>query len=165
MFTILAVGEDFNLMKTRAEVLRKTGSNVLCCTGGAALKFMAEWEFDLIILCHSVQHADAVQITDAAHGPGSKTKVLQLVSHRLWKQQRAGIKVDAITFVEPDCLVRSVTELLNRRIKHLPVEMPRTAQMKLQPVRKRPQSCPADIAARRTLIAHPESHRTGWRRL
>ena len=75
MMTILTIGEDSLLLKTRAEVLSKSGSNVVCSNSASALKFIEEWEFDLVVLCHSVGRAEAMQITDAAHHQGSKTLV------------------------------------------------------------------------------------------
>jgi len=151
--TILSVGEDFDLLKTRAEVLRRTGANVLCSTGATALKFIAEWEFDLIVLCHSVRQRDALPITEAAHAHGSKTLVLSLVSDTSQEQQYAGVNYDAKAFVEPDCLIRSVSELLNRQPRYGPAQIFADRQSKSNPRRKRPESCPADIAARKALIA------------
>jgi DNA-binding response OmpR family regulator len=152
MVTILSVGEDFDLLKTRAQVLRKTGANVLCSSAASALKFIAEWEFDLIVLCHSVCRRDALPITESAHARGSKTLVLLLVSEAAGEQQDAGIDYDAKTFVEPDCLIRSISELLNRQTRYSPAKMFADGQSKSSPRRKRPESCPSDIAARRALL-------------
>jgi DNA-binding response OmpR family regulator len=153
VLTILSVGEDFDLLRTRAEVLRKPGANVLCSTGAAALKFIAEWDFDLIILCHSVRRWDAIRITEAAHRRGSKALVSLLVSDPVEEQEFDGISFDAKTFVEPACLIRSTAELLNRQAPHDPVEMPRDGKIKLHLGRKMPTNYPADIAARRALKA------------
>lgn len=156
MVTILSVGEDFDLLKTRAEVLRRTGANVLCSPGATALKYIAEWEFDLIVLCHSVRQRDALPITEAAHAHGSKTLVLSLVSdtsETSQEQQYAGVNCDAKAFVEPDCLIRSVSELLNRQTRYGSAQILADRQSKSNPRRKRPESCPADIAARKALIA------------
>lgn len=153
MVTILSVGEDFDLLKTRAEVLRRTGANVLCSTGATALKFIAEWEFDLIVLCHSVRQRDALPITEAAHAHGSKTLVLSLVSETSQEQRYAGVNCDAKAFVEPDCLIRSVSELLNRQTRYGSAQIFADRQSKSNPRRKRPEGCPADIAARKALIA------------
>ena len=164
MVTILSVGEDFDLLKTRAEVLRRTGANVVCSTGAAALKFIAEWEFDLIVLCHSVQQRDALPITEAAHANGSKTLVLSLVSETAGmsqEQQYAGVNCDAKAFVEPDCLIRSVSELLNRQTRYGPAQIFADRQSKSHPRRKRPESCPADIAARKALLVRFEHLRAG----
>jgi CheY-like chemotaxis protein len=151
MVTILSVGEDFDLLKTCAEVLRGTGANVVCSSGTTALKFIAEWEFDLIVLCHSVCRSDALPITESAHARGSKTLVLSLVSETAEEQQDAGVDYDAKAFGEPDCLIRSISELLNRQ-KFGPAKTFADGQSRSNQRRKRPESCPADIAARRALL-------------
>jgi CheY-like chemotaxis protein len=164
LLTILAVGEDIHLLRTRADVLRKTGANVLCSSGGAALKFIAEWEFDLIVLGHSVRHHDAKQITDAAHRPGSKTLVLLLISDRAREHKYDGIHFDGRSFVEPDCLIRSVSELLGRYEDRRLTGMPRRKTIissSSSSARKKPASFPADIAARRALLEQFENRRAG----
>lgn len=161
MLTILAVGEDFDLLKTRADVLRKTGANVLCSSEAAALKFITEWEFDLVVLGHSVRKEVAQRITDAAHRQGSKTLVLLLVSDRVREQQYDGITLDGRSFVESDCLIRSAVDLLGRQGRRSAAEMPSERRSVSPPARKRPASYPADIANRRALIEHFEKNRAG----
>jgi PleD family two-component response regulator len=166
LLTILAVGEDNGLLKTRAEVLRKTGANVLCSSGTAAFKYITEWEFDLIVLCHSVPQQDAERISEAAHRKGSKTLVLLLVSDRVHEQDYDGIGLDGRSFVEPDCLIRSASELLARQTRRRPVEMPQvrkapspSARKVTSPLARKKPSCPADIAARRVLSGSFENRR------
>lgn len=161
MLTILAVGEDADLLKTRADVLRKTGANVLCCSGAAALKFITEWEFDLVVLGHSVRKEDAQRITDAAHRQGSKTLVMLLISDRDREQQYDGINLDGRSFVESACLIRSAVDLLDRQGRsRLAKTTPE--KLKIAPLpRKKPASYPADIANRRALIEHFEKNRAG----
>jgi CheY-like chemotaxis protein len=171
MLTILAVGEDPNLLRTRAEVLRMTGANVLCSSGAAALKYITEWEFDLIVLGHSVPQQDAERISEAAHRKGSKTLVMLLVSDRVHEQEYDGLSLDGRSFVEPDCLVRSAAELLARQAKRRPVQMPQiqirhTAIPSVRKIasplaRKKPESYPADIAARRAFSGSFEDRRAG----
>lgn len=159
MLTILAVGEDFDLLKTRAEVLRRTGANVLCSSGAAAIKYISEWEFDLVVLGHSLRQHDAERITDAAHRSGSKTQVLLLVSGREQEHEFDQIDLDGRSFVEPDCLIRSATELLARQGKHHSTEKPPEKQNISLVTRKKPASYPADTAARRALTAQFENRR------
>jgi DNA-binding NtrC family response regulator len=170
LLTILAVGEDTGLLKTRAEVLRKTGANVLCSSGAAALKYITEWEFDLIVLGHSVSQMNAERISEAAHRKGSKTLVMLLVSDRVGEQEYDGISLDGRSFVEPDCLIRSASDLLARKTTRVPVEMSSVSRIKFplagrKPanllVRKKPESYPADIAARRALLEPIEHRKAG----
>jgi CheY-like chemotaxis protein len=161
MHTILSVGEDFDLLRTRADVLRRTGANVLCASGGSALKFIGEWEFDLIVLCHTVRQSDARRITEAAHSLGGKTLVLLVVTDRTQELEYSGIRLDARTFVEPDCLIRSATDLLTRNTRSDLAQASRDEQMKVELGRKKPESCPADISVRRAMIAQYQSRRVG----
>lgn len=169
LLTILAVGEDFELLKTRAEVLRKTGANVLCSCGAAALKFMTEWEFDLVVLGHSVRPLDAKRITEAAHRPGSKTQVLLLVPEGVREREFDVVHADARSLVTPDALVQNASALLARKQRprsapHIPLAartLPVRRTDSQSPPRKKPESFPADIAARRALIAHYENRKAG----
>jgi CheY-like chemotaxis protein len=160
MLTILAVGDDFDLLMTRAEILRQTGANVLCSSGVAALKFIAEWEFDLVVLGHSVRQQDAERISEAAHRQGSKTLVLLLVSDRMREREYDGIRLDARSFPDPDCLIRSAVELLERQVS-APSDMNPKSQKSSSPPRKRPASYPADISIRRTLVEQYEGRKAG----
>lgn len=161
MLTILAVGEDFDLLRTRAEVLRKTGANVLCSTGAAALKFIAEWEFDLVVLGHSVQQKDAERISEAAHQRGSKTLVLLLVSDRMQEHEYDGINLDAKSFADPDCLIRSATSLLELQQSRRQSEAARIAALTKPVLKKKPASYPADISVRRALMKQFENSKAG----
>jgi DNA-binding response OmpR family regulator len=164
LLTILAIGEDVDLLGTRANVLRKTGANVLCSSGAAALKYIAEWEFDLVVLCHSMRQRDVERITEAAHHQGSKTLVLLMVSDRMREPEFAGVDLDARSFVEPDCLIRSAIELLGRHNGHPPS---RIMEEKLNVTtfssfsRKKPANYPAEMRARKALVAILENRRTG----
>jgi hypothetical protein len=168
LLTILAVGEDFELLKTRAEVLRKTGANVLCSCGAAAMKFMSEWEFDLVVIGHSVRPLYAQRITELAHRKGSKTQVLLLMPEGGRDHELDGVHADARSPIAPGTMVQSASALLARhqrpRSTHpapatwtLPVR--RNAAQ--PPARKKPESFPADITARRALIAHYENRKAG----
>ena len=161
LLTILAVGEDADLLRTRAAVLQKTGANVLCSSGASALKFIAEWEFDLVVLGHSVRPQDAKQITEAVHQQGSKTLVLLLVSDETQEQTYEGIALDGRSFVDPACLIRSASQLLGRQQSpHLPgkeLKMPSGFSM----AKKKPASVPADISARRAQMTRFENRKAG----
>lgn len=161
MLTILAVGEDFDLLRTRAEVLRKTGANVLCSSGATALKFIAEWEFDLVVLGHSVRQQDAERISEAAHRQGSKTLVLLLVSDRMREHEYDGINLDARSFVEPNCLIRSAVELLEQQQARHPQGAGLMTQSNSSLAKKKPASYPADISVRRALIQEFENRKAG----
>lgn len=161
MLTILAVGEDFDLLKTRAEILSKTGANVLCSSGAAALKFLAEWEFDLVVLDHTVRQQDARQITDAAHRQGSKTLVMMLLAEETEMHPFDGIPLDGRSFADPACLIRSASQLLERRQSRHPSEPALKMPVNFSPAKKKPASYPADISVRRAQSSKFVNHRTG----
>jgi DNA-binding NtrC family response regulator len=161
LLTILAVGEDTGLLKTRAEVLRKTGANVLCCSGAAALKYITEWEFDLIVLGHTVRQQDADKISEAAHRNGAKTLVLLLIGDKVREGEYKSVNIDAKSFAEPGCLVRSATELLARRVERRPLPVPSVKPIASHLLGKKPASQPAEIAARQSLKASFERRRAG----
>jgi hypothetical protein len=125
------------------------------------VKFIAEWEFDLVVLGHSVRQQDAKRITESAHCQGSKTRVLLLVSDRIREHEFDGIGFDGRSFVEPDCLIRNVSELLDRHEERRPMGMHLKKPTLTPLTRKKPASYPADIAARRALIAQLENRRAG----
>lgn len=161
MLTVLAVGEDFDLLRTRADVLRQTGANVLCSTGAAALKFIAEWEFDLVVLGHLVRQPDAERISEAAHRYGSKTLVLLLVADPIREHEYDGINFDARSFVDPACLIRSATALLELQQRRHRSKMASRATSNAPVGKKKPASYPADIALRRALIKQFENSKAG----
>jgi DNA-binding NtrC family response regulator len=151
MLTLLAVGEDFDLLKTRAEVLRRTGANVVCCDAASALKLIDEWEFDLVVLCHSVGQLGALHITESAHLRSSKTLVLRLIANETLAQAFNEKIYDAVSDVEPSRLLQMSADLLTRP--------PRPkGQTSARTQKKKPANYPADIAARQMLIEH---RRTG----
>jgi hypothetical protein len=154
MLTILSVGEDLSLLRTRAELLRKTGANVLSSTGLAADRFIAEWEFDAIVLCHSVRDEDARRIAKAARGRSVLTRILLLSPDRPPAVETADAVLNAA--FDPGGLLRSVTQLLNAR-KSGPVDRP----AQFDPGKKRPSSYPADIRAREAIVARFERRRAG----
>ena len=161
MLTILAVGEDFDLLKTRAEILRRTGANVLCSSGAAAMKFIDEWEFDVIVLGHSVGEQDAIRITEATHWPGSKTLVLLLVAGETQEPAFEGLNVDSRSFVEPACLLRSVAQLLERQQGPRPSEAVFKRPTNSPLFKKKPASLPADITLRQRQITQLQGRRAG----
>lgn len=112
MLTILSVGEDSHLLRTRAEVLRRTGADVLSSTGAAADRFILQWEFDVIVLCHSMQERDVKRIAQAAQARSAKTRILLISPDGFSTVEIANIVRVAATF-DPGGLLRSVSELLN----------------------------------------------------
>ena len=65
MPTILLVGKNDLLLKTRAAVLRTTGAATFCSKAASALAVQQLQRCDLIVLCHTVPEADRVSLASA----------------------------------------------------------------------------------------------------
>lgn len=83
------------------------------------MRLLAEKEFDLVVLGHSVRQHDAEQMSEAAHRRGAKTLILLLVSDIRDGREYDGIHPDAISFADPNCMIRAV-ELLEQQRGRLP---------------------------------------------
>jgi hypothetical protein len=116
---ILCIGEDEQLLETRALLLRSTGAEVWCSTSGQILKFVEQKTFgqkvfDLIVLCHTVKKDVAFQITESAHHNLPPSRVLQLEPISAESKDRTGVAFDAVVVVEPASLLRAATQLLSQ---------------------------------------------------
>jgi hypothetical protein len=111
MRSILAVGSDEGLLRTRVAVLQRTKASVTHANPETALKLLATTPFDLVVLCHSVSLADTVRIAEAAHR-WADVYALQLVSGALWSPSYDGVPVDGLCESEPSRLVERVMKLL-----------------------------------------------------
>ncbi len=111
--TILAVGQDSGLLSTRAEVLRRTGADVVESGSAAAIELLETTRFDAVVLCHSVSAQEAEAIGRAAHQPEYSVPVIQVIpiSSRN-RSSRPGV-ADAISEADPAMLVNHVIQLLN----------------------------------------------------
>jgi response regulator RpfG family c-di-GMP phosphodiesterase len=114
MATVLLVGEDEMLLKTRAAVLGKIGVEIICSNTACALAVQAAHECELVVLCHSVREGDCAAITEALHERWPKTRVLLIIPQREWGSVQARAVVDSITSSEPERLIGRTAELLRR---------------------------------------------------
>jgi DNA-binding response OmpR family regulator len=112
---ILLVGEDMQLLDTRAAVLRNTGAEVECLRSAQVPESAGLQAFDLIILCHTLGEPEARTIADAAERLNHPPFILLLNSLSGPRQERSGIRFDAIAEAAPEVLVRTANELLSRR--------------------------------------------------
>jgi hypothetical protein len=114
MLKIVLVGQDIRLLETRAEVLRKTGADVVYCVGCQALNIVASEMPNLLVLCHSIVPEEAEAIADRVRTHYPKTRVLLVLSPMTaegpYPYQDA--KFDAKSLAEPAQLVERATELL-----------------------------------------------------
>jgi DNA-binding response OmpR family regulator len=54
MLTILAVGQDTDLLNTRTAVLRLCNADVISASAFSALEILRDQRLDLVVLCHSL---------------------------------------------------------------------------------------------------------------
>jgi hypothetical protein len=125
---IVLAGQDVRLLETRAEVLKRAGSDVVCCAGSQALNIVATEMPDLLVLCHSMLHEEAEAIADGVHACCPKTRVLLVVSQVVADRPYQDAKFDATSLPEPKRLVACAIELLQGLPFHHLREMPHDRQ-------------------------------------
>jgi hypothetical protein len=118
MFSILCIGEDVELLKSRTDLLRTTGSEVQCSRSAESLAALERRKFDLVVVCHSVRCGQAEQIYEAAHRNHGTTVVLRLMPFWVGDQSDFKSTFDAVANVEPAALVRTADALLHRQANH-----------------------------------------------
>lgn len=114
--TILCLGEDPDLLGTRAMLLERLGAEVKQATSIAqALEQVAGEDFDLIILCHSLKQSDAVALCDAIRERKPPPFILKITKSFGFEEERAQLLCDAIVDAHPATLTDCARELLLRR--------------------------------------------------
>jgi DNA-binding response OmpR family regulator len=114
MPTILLVGADEMLLKTRAAVLSRTDSEVVTTDAQSALAIQEARKCELVVLCHSMDPEICAKLAELIRARWPHTRILQVISDRVWGGGQASAAVDAITFPDPDVLLGKTTELLQR---------------------------------------------------
>ena len=114
---IVLAGQDIRLLETRAEVLRRTGANVVYCTGSTTLSVVAAEKPDLLVLCHTLAHEEAEAIAERVYACYPGTRVLLVVSQVIADRPYKDSKFDATSLPDPVRLVAQAAELL-RELPH-----------------------------------------------
>lgn len=114
MKKILAVGEDSALLASRAALLSRTDATVTCCN---SMEFSTQFqneEFDLVILCYSLENSIRQAITSGVHLRWPKARLLLVTAEtELDPVSCAQCHVDAVTAsLQPAQFVRTATSLL-----------------------------------------------------
>jgi DNA-binding response OmpR family regulator len=110
MEKILLVGEDFQLLSTRAAILSKLSDKVTCCNSSEFLEHIKDRDFALVVLCHSVRAEVGCEVVKETRRRWPKARVLQVA---LGNDQSLACVVDAVTTTEPKKLWEHVSKLLN----------------------------------------------------
>jgi CheY-like chemotaxis protein len=114
--TILCLGEDPDLLGTRAMLLERLGAEVKRATSIAeALEQVASENFDLIVLCHSLKQSDAVAICDVIRERKPPPFIVKITNSFGFEEERAQILCDAIVDAHPGTLTECAKELLLRK--------------------------------------------------
>lgn len=115
--SILCVGEDPELLKTRAAVLRSAGAAVEWSLSRNALETLRQRCFDAIVVCHTVKCADAGRIFEAAHMQYAGALVVRVMPFWVGESLTSRNSFDAVVSAEPAVLVSLAQELVQRRAR------------------------------------------------
>jgi hypothetical protein len=121
---ILAVGEDFALLATRAALLAKTNASVTCCNSVEFATELNRDRFDLVILCYSLGESVRQTISVDVHLRWPKARVLQITADP-FPIPPLGDQVDAVTGFHAARTVRSCCDVAAHRL-------PNTAALQIQ---------------------------------
>lgn len=128
MSTILLVGADQTLLRTRAALLRKTGCKTLCASAQTAFGLQAEYRCDIAVFCHTLPDAVGLVLTRIFRERWPQTRILQVLPQSEWGTRSAAILADAVCQADPERLIDRTNELLRRwRMFFLAEVAPRTA--------------------------------------
>ena len=133
MSKVLLVGEDETLLQTRAAVVRTAGVESVCCKPEAALSFLSQQSFELVILCHSLSEYTCASLAYVIHEHWPATALLAVSAATNIPQVAKDPPLVTITSAEPELLVLQVLELMHSR---------------RPPQASRPGNPPAYLAAR-----------------
>ena len=111
--TILLIGEDDMLQRTRAAVLQKSGAAVVCARPGKALGLQAVGAFDLAIFCHTVSIDDYIALAKTVRERWPETKILRISQELPWGDEGTA-PADAVASRQPEPLLKKTAELLQK---------------------------------------------------
>jgi DNA-binding response OmpR family regulator len=111
MCTILAIGQDEELLNTRSAVLRRCNAGVIAARPSEAIEILKAARFDLVVLCHTLSTEDMKKLVSFAHQQASDIQVLEVLqaSAPSWGRARSG--ADDTSPSNPVSLVAKVIEM------------------------------------------------------
>jgi CheY-like chemotaxis protein len=113
MFSILVVGNDIDLLATRAAVLERMTGDVMQASPQEALSKLTQRRFDLAVLCHSLQTAEAIKVANCAHQAKHPVRVIQVVALTKTRASYQDIPADAFSEPAPELLIEKAKLLMN----------------------------------------------------
>lgn len=115
MQTILLVGLDDALLRSRAAVLRLTGCATVFATPTDAIAKQVLHGAKLVVLCHSVPEMMANILTQMFHDRWPGTRVLVVQKRSAPSLESSVIGADVVSYSDPERLLRSVSEEVGAR--------------------------------------------------
>jgi DNA-binding NtrC family response regulator len=115
MARIVLVGEDSSLLATRAEVLKRTGASIACCSGNQAKAVLEEEIFDIVVICHSLPERVSTELIGYVHRRWREVKILMVVPEP-FMYRAAGVEV--ASSADPGRLIEMTHQLLESLPNH-----------------------------------------------
>jgi CheY-like chemotaxis protein len=117
MCTILAVGQDEELLSTRSAVLRRCDARVVAAHVSEALKLLKAERFDLVVLCHTVSSKEMNELVGLAHRQASDIQVLEILKATEIDGGRVPSDADDVAASRPETLIAKVREMLRAPVR------------------------------------------------
>ena len=108
MNNILLIGEDSQLLETRAAILAKI-AHVSTCRSSSLPALQLGEEYQLVILCHTLDHRQRTDTVQEVRTRWSKARIVQLDSGL---RPHPALAVDAVIPAEPRALLKNAREML-----------------------------------------------------
>jgi hypothetical protein len=115
MRTILAVGQDENLLHITAEMLRKCAgkAEVVAAKATEAMALLKAQLFDLVVLCHPLRMEELIPIVTLAHNQGVEVKLLKIARPSEAAADYESIAADEIVFADAKTFMEKVEKMLS----------------------------------------------------
>ena len=110
MARILLIGEDSTLLRTRAEVLKKTGASIACASAHRATSLLEGERFDVIVLCHSLPQRVSMDLIGNVNRRWPAMKILMVASQAEMEYPIPG--TDLTSSGDPGRLIEQTKHLL-----------------------------------------------------
>ena len=111
---ILLIGEYWSLLKSSAEILRKTNSEIAYCTPEQIAEYWTK-QFDLVIICHTVSATEAQSLAADARWRWPGIRILQMSRFDFGAVQVPSYADAVAVGGDPNDLFSRTVELLGRK--------------------------------------------------
>lgn len=118
MQTIMLIGLDQSLLRTRAAVLARTGCRTVCASVANALPIQEQCRADLVVICHTVPEGLSIALVNALHDRWQGTRVLLVLEPDESMMRTSMSLADGVSSTAPERLLRHSAELLRSPGRH-----------------------------------------------